>query len=476
MSTGDESNDELDEELEDRTLENGNGDEPSGLDEEGLSPEERAALEAAAEDLEDESPEPEEAPAAAPQIARRRLDEDGVKVVRRLSKFGHETYFVGGCVRDLLLGIEPKDFDLATSALPEETRKIFSNCRLIGRRFRLAHIYFRGGKVIETATFRANPREVAGEDESAEGTEDLYLEQDNVYGTAEQDARRRDFTVNGLFYDPKTGKVIDYVNGLADLDARLIRTIGEADVRMQEDPVRILRAVRFAAKLDFDIEPETYAALKARVGDISRCAPPRVVEEIMKLLRVGAARPAFVLLHEIGALPVLLPPVGKHLDTCSDVEQARFFALLDATDEWTRHNGGPPDDAVLLGALLTALFPPDELPTARSGELDDLLRGLLGESRLPRRRVERLRLILGAQRVFGGARKRRFSVGRFVRQAYITDAMILFDIRVRAFGADSEHYSKWVERVASEGGGPTEASQGGRKRRRRRRGGRGRKS
>ncbi|MFN7133708.1 MAG: poly(A) polymerase, partial [Myxococcales bacterium] len=157
-----------------------------------------------------------------------RLDPEGLKILNRLHRYGHEAYFVGGCVRDLLVGRAPKDFDIATSAEPGQVRSLFRNCRLIGRRFRLAHIYFRGGKIIEVSTFRANPLELeAGE----ELPEDLLITRDNVFGTAEQDARRRDFTINGLFYDIRRGRVIDYVDGLRDLGTRTIRTIGDPKVR-----------------------------------------------------------------------------------------------------------------------------------------------------------------------------------------------------------------------------------------------------
>lgn len=196
------------------------------------------------------------------------LDPDALKVVLRLHQHGHQAYMVGGCVRDLLLGRKPKDFDIATSATPNEVRGIFRNCRLIGRRFRLAHVYFKGGKIIEVSTFRANPTELEaaanGGEDDGEG-EDLLITHDNVFGTAQQDARRRDFTINGLFYDVAEGRVIDYVRGRRDLDERFIRTIGDPEVRMREDPVRILRAVRFAAKLELDIESRTYAAMEGAV-------------------------------------------------------------------------------------------------------------------------------------------------------------------------------------------------------------------
>src|SRR5678815_1193445 len=208
----------------------------------------------------------------APEIDPDKLDPDALKVVNRLLQYGHQAYLVGGCVRDLLAGRTPKDFDVATSAVPSEVRGIFRNCRLIGRRFRLAHVYFKGGKIVEVSTFRANPSELEdGSDHGAEGEEkdDLLISDDNVFGTAEQDARRRDFTINGLFYDVAQGRVIDFVGGLRDLRLREVRTIGDPEIRLREDPVRILRAVRFACRLAFDIESRTYAAMEGAVEDLS---------------------------------------------------------------------------------------------------------------------------------------------------------------------------------------------------------------
>ena len=179
-------------------------------------------------------------------ISRSNIDEDALKVLYRLSTAGYTSYLVGGSVRDLLLGRHPKDFDVGTNARPNEIRKIFRNCFLIGRRFRLAHIIF-GKKVIETSTFRRQPEET-------EATNGLYQAEDNTFGTPEEDAKRRDFTVNGLFYDIKTFSVIDYVGGLKDLEKRDLRCIGDPNIRFREDPVRMMRAVKFAARLDFTID------------------------------------------------------------------------------------------------------------------------------------------------------------------------------------------------------------------------------
>jgi poly(A) polymerase len=233
-----------------------------------------------------------------------RIDQDAVKVVRRLTRHGYEAYLVGGCVRDLLLGRRPKDFDVSTNATPTEIKKLFRNCRIIGRRFRLAHIFF-GPKIIETATFRATPQH-----QSDDGNSDPLIWQDNVFGTAEEDAQRRDFTINGLFFDLGGREVIDTVDGLADLKAGLVRTIGDPDIRLQEDPVRILRAIKFATRLDLTLEPQTARAMITHRALIARCSVARVLEEIYRLLHGGAARAAFALMQQTGVLAVLFPELA----------------------------------------------------------------------------------------------------------------------------------------------------------------------
>ena len=248
-------------------------------------------------------------------IPHEQIDADAEKVVRRLTRNGFDAYLVGGCVRDLLVGRTPKDFDVATSATPQEIKQLFRNCRIIGRRFRLAHIFF-GPKIIETSTFRANPREIE-EEEGGESSEtesgDLLIRRDNVFGTPEQDARRRDFTINGLFYDLETKQVIDHVSGIPDLETRLVRTIGDPDIRFREDPVRILRAVKFAARCDLTIEPETYRRMMEHRLEIAKCAQARVSEEFYRLLRAGAARRSMELLVETDLLDILAPEIARAL-------------------------------------------------------------------------------------------------------------------------------------------------------------------
>ena len=229
----------------------------------------------------DGAPEPVE---YAVEFEEGRIDPDAAKVVKRLTRAGYEAYLVGGAVRDLLIGRSPKDFDVATSARPNEVRRLFRNSRIIGRRFRLVHVLFGGGKVIETATFRRPP-----EHEDRRESDDLLIRNDNVFGEAHQDAFRRDFTINGLFYDLEHNLVLDWVGGFPDIERRAVHTIGNPIVRFQEDPVRILRAIKFAAQLDLGITPDVYDAIVQCRGALRKAArPARLFEEVLRLLRSGA--------------------------------------------------------------------------------------------------------------------------------------------------------------------------------------------
>jgi poly(A) polymerase len=310
------------------------------------------------------------------QIAPDQIDPDAAKVVQRLRDNEHLAYLVGGCVRDLLLGRKPKDFDVVTSATPNEIRRLFKNCRIIGRRFRLAHIFF-GPKIIETATFRANPRELEDDDAGGDESGDLLIRRDNVFGTPEEDARRRDFTINGLFYDTKTGQVIDHVSGLADLEARVVRTIGDPDIRFREDPIRILRAVKFAARCELSIEPETYRRMMEHRAEIAKCAQARVSEEFYRLLRAGAAKRSMELLVETDLLETFAPELARGLrPTPADLDgegadaamrRARLWAYLGALDRSTERRPMAPTNALILATLL--------LPPLREA-LDPSTRGI----------------------------------------------------------------------------------------------------
>lgn len=246
-----------------------------------------------------DDPAPDAATASEHGIPPGRIDRNVRQILARLDEGGYEAYLVGGCVRDLLLGRAPKDFDVATAARPEEVRALFPRSRLIGRRFRLAHVRA-GREVFEVATFRA------GHEAGAAGPAGMLLH-DNVYGTREEDAVRRDFTVNALYYDARDGSVLDFTGGMADLRAGLIRAIGDPAVRYREDPVRMLRAVRFAAKLGFRIEPRTEAPILDLAPLLEGVPAARLFEEVLKLFQSGHARESLRGLDRYDLLPRLFP-------------------------------------------------------------------------------------------------------------------------------------------------------------------------
>ena len=245
-------------------------------------------------------------------ISRKEISENALKVLYRLNKGGYEAYLVGGGVRDILLGKTPKDFDIATDATPEQIKALFSNCRLIGRRFRLAHIVF-GRDVIEVATFRGHHHQVnTSKHVSAQSDEGMLL-RDNVYGTIEEDAERRDFTVNALYYSAKDFTLHDFEGGLEDLAERKLELIGDPETRYREDPVRMLRAVRFATKLNMDIAPATLEPIKELAVLLKNIPAARLFEEFLKLFMAGKAFDNFVMLNDLGILKQLLPQLAKVL-------------------------------------------------------------------------------------------------------------------------------------------------------------------
>lgn len=236
-------------------------------------------------------------------VSRRDISPNALRVLYRLREAGFGAFLVGGAVRDLLVGGHPKDFDVATDATPEQVKQLFRNCRLIGRRFRLAHVVF-GREIIEVATFRANADDGSGDRETHEGGRVL---RDNVFGSIEDDAVRRDFTANALYYAIEDFSVRDYVGGFEDVQNRLLRLIGDPVTRYREDPVRMLRAVRLAAKLDFQIESATAEPIPRLAGLLAEAAPARLFEECLKLFLTGHAAASFEGLERHGLLDALFP-------------------------------------------------------------------------------------------------------------------------------------------------------------------------
>lgn len=269
-------------------------------------------------------------PREAHTISRKHISNSALKVLYRLNEEGHQACLVGGAVRDLLLGLQPKDFDVATDATPEQVKALFRNCRLIGRRFRLAHVVF-GREIIEVATFRAASDDGSGDRQVHDGGRVL---RDNVYGSIEDDAIRRDFTANALYYDIADFSVRDDVGGFEDVQQRRLRLIGDPDMRYREDPVRMLRAVRLAAKLGFEIEPATAEPIARLAPLLHEAAPARLFEECLKLFLSGHGEASFLGLERHGLLPVLLPDTARALaSNASGAQRRMLLAGLRATDE-----------------------------------------------------------------------------------------------------------------------------------------------
>lgn len=484
-----------------------------------------------------------------------RLDSDAVRSIQRLGSRGFESYLVGGCVRDLLLDLDPKDFDIATEARPQQVKRAFTrNCRIIGRRFKLAHLHFDGNrKILEVATFRSTPvTEVADEDddpapeeaetaepdaaegqdtlltddgstavseqagdaddadqadESAEDTAvdgpsdgdaregdqsegdqsegdevdgpyvegndpdtesdaesddspterndedaDLLILRDNEFGTVEEDAVRRDFTINALFLDPVTDVIIDYVGGMQDVEDRVIRTIGDPETRFREDPIRILRAAKFAGRLRFHFDGPTYAAMRATSGDLVRAAPPRVLEEILRLLRGGHALLSFQILHDVGGLKILLPHVANYLEAADTEERRAFWRMLDALDNHI-DNGGMPSSAVTLGCIF--LRPILHLFDTKGGRsltnaVEEVIGPLAQELRLPRRDAGALKRICSVYPRFTATGKRRFRMASFLQDQHLMEAFQLFELGCYATGKDFDQLEHWRELIEAE--------------------------
>jgi len=282
-----------------------------------------------------------------------KLSSNAIKVCERLHSAGFEAYLVGGCVRDILLGKEPKDFDIATSARPEQIKGLFRNCRLIGRRFRLAHIVF-GREIIEVATFRGphNSEQAPSQtNDVAKADEQGQLVRDNVYGTIEEDAVRRDFTVNALYFGVHNGKVIDFVGGLQDLKARRLCLIGDPETRYREDPVRMLRAVRFAAKLNMQIDEPSSEAIHHYSGLLQNIPPARLFEEVLKLLFNGQGLLTYELLEEFGLFAQLFPQTAN-LTKIAGSREARFVEQVVINTDNRINNGQRVTPAFIYAALL----------------------------------------------------------------------------------------------------------------------------
>lgn len=375
-------------------------------------------------------------------ISRKAIPESVLKVLYRLHRSGHRAYLCGGSVRDLLLGRVPKDFDVVTDARPQELRRLFRNSRIIGRRFRLVHILFQD-MVVEVATFRREP-----EANPAEG--EVLVRSDNTFGSPEEDARRRDFTVNGLFYDIADYRVLDYVDGVADLEARLIRVIGDPDLRFREDPVRMLRAIEFAARLDFEIEAATFDAIVEHREEILKASPARVTDELLELLRRGFALESIHLLDDTQVLRSLIPEVSELLESG---RAAYFWKMLEVLDRTTR-SGKLLQDTMLLSvvampAVVEAVFeletakrermqPLDVLPFIRE-RIELMMRRLVIPAWMRHEIEQNLELVWRFQEPPSDNRRDL----RLMLRDRSSDALALFELYAISSGRYAEAFAEW---------------------------------
>ena len=453
--------------------------------------------------------EPVIVPRAEHPISRRDIDSDALKVLYRLHESGAVAYLVGGSVRDLLLGRRPKDFDIGTSAHPYQVKKLFRNCWIIGRRFRLAHVRF-GLKTIEVATFRKNvpagteneASEAPVEEAPLGGDPNLLIKHDNTFGTPEEDAFRRDFTINALFYDIATFSIIDYVGGLQDIKDGLIRCIGDPNERFQEDPVRMLRAIVFASRLNFTLDRPIVDAIVAHRALLGTASPSRMIEEYYKILRSGYAEQTFRGLAEHRLLDSVTPEIQR------GVKNQAMWDSLAALDAYRRKFESVPAtlrNPVLLGSLLIplGLMPKHERRSFEPVVEDDDNAGnqatprigktkfrrppkepilKIGMLPIARGDTERLRQVLSLQSRIADLEMSPRAKRALMHRGPFEDAMTWFEIHGQA-PAVLEHWRGFIEALGDEAKHPPEPVEGGpatadgprprRRRGRRRRGRRG---
>ncbi|HEY0554765.1 MAG TPA: polynucleotide adenylyltransferase PcnB [Thermoanaerobaculia bacterium] len=409
-------------------------------------------------------------------ISRRDIDKNALKVLYRLHSSGYLAYLVGGSVRDLMMGRTPKDFDIGTNAKPNEIRRLFSNSRIIGRRFRLVHVFFHDGSTVEVSTFRRDP------DPEEQRTEpgELLITSDNTYGTPRQDAFRRDFTVNALFYSVGDYSVIDHVGGIEDLDRKLIRAIGDPELRFREDPVRMLRACEFAGRMGFGIETRTQEAIHRHSRELEKASPARVTEEIIQLLKCGRAGAAMQWMLELDLLPVLLPEAYAMLSAGAR-GLGDFGQILPVIDRMVAQDR-PLSDTGLLAALLLPkvmlrrmdIEAQDGKPMSRPAievMIQEELAPFFARLTLSNLRAQQVyHALMGFQRLCEPNWTPHERL-KLARKPYFDDSLLLFEILVLATGEGQDALAAWqtAARRRPPLKAPAESEAGVRPRRRRRR-------
>lgn len=366
-------------------------------------------------------------------IRRGHLDPDAVKVIGRLQQFGYKAYLVGGGVRDLLLGRIPKDFDVVTNARPNEIRKVFANSRLIGRRFRIVHVVFRGNKVIEVSTARSLPKSRS----EAVDDEDLYLTKDNQYGNFKDDAARRDFTINSLMFDVRNETIIDYSGGYDDLKNRIIRVIGSESYSLPEDPVRMLRAIKFAGLLEFELHPALIRGIKKYKKLIRKASIARLHEEFNKILRTGQSAKVFESFIMHGLFEAMFPAISESLNRITPgwllkPDDTLLMKRMRMGDRMISEHEDI-NTTLYFGLLICDLMD-EKLEANEDGiqrqEIAKTILAIVGpELGLTRREFDRLILIFTAQNQFGrDVSDRKGWVKNFRNRDYFTEAFILYKI------------------------------------------------
>lgn len=367
------------------------------------------------------------------------LDPDAVKTLQRIHQMGCRAYIVGGSVRDLLLGRKPKDYDVVTDAHPQELRRMFANSRIIGRRFRLVHVVFRGNKVIEVSTARSLPSNRA----EAKNSDELYLKRDNQFGTFKEDAARRDFTINALIFDIKNEMIVDYTGGFEDIQNRVVRVIGNPDISFPEDPVRMYRAVKFAALLGLDLDPATFRAIQKYKGLLKKASTSRLHEEYNKIFRSGQAATIFASLNNSGLMETLMPAVvrGEGLDvTMSDddfmqIPLGRRLAIADRMIQEHEDVNLNIYYALLIAGSLQNIIMKNQRDHEKTLErkLKEPLQALQKDIQLTKREYETLIQIFATQNLFRrSVAERKGWVKEFQQRKIFQESFIVYKIIARA--------------------------------------------
>jgi poly(A) polymerase len=373
-------------------------------------------------------------------ISRKMIDEEALKVLYRLHRHGFLAYLVGGSVRDLLLGKVPKDFDIATNAHPHEINGLFKNSRIIGRRFRLVQVFFKGRKIVEVSTFRSR-----SEFEEIQTEEGEFVRKES-FGTPEEDALRRDITINGLFYNIADFSIIDYVGGMVDLEDQIIRTIGDPDERFEQDPVRMIRVIRHAARTGFSIDDQAHQAILRHREEIQKCSPSRLRDEFLRELKEGVAKPSLQLMLHTGLLFSLFPDLERGLgDRGLSGKKTRefFLSLFSLVDQLIRA-GRPVSQSVLLALFLTpflqAVTPQHPFLGKRekylylAQSIHWAIHQILTPFSFPRGAREMAYQILVAQSNIKKSIQRGVILKKLRMKKYFKEAILLFGIEAQAKG------------------------------------------